>query len=169
MEYWDACDREGNPLGYEILRGEAMEEGVYHRVVEILLRHVDGDILLMQRSLDKIGFPGIFEATASGSLLTGEQPLHGAIRELREETGIRCEALQEVFVIADDMHTIWHGYTGVTDAAKYSVILQEEETMSYRWMKPEQFLRFTQSDQFVAPQRMRWAPYYQEILITHNE
>ena len=34
-ELWDAYDREGNRLGFDLVRGEPLPEGVWHMVAEI--------------------------------------------------------------------------------------------------------------------------------------
>ena len=57
-------------------------------VCEILVRHTDGDYLLMQRDFRKSNFGGYYEATAGGSALKGEDKITCAKRELFEETGI---------------------------------------------------------------------------------
>ena len=31
-ELWDAYDRDGNPLGFDLVRGEPLPEGAYHLV-----------------------------------------------------------------------------------------------------------------------------------------
>ena len=45
-------------------------------------------MLVTQRDYNKPNYPGLFESGAAGSILKGETFLVGAIRELREETGI---------------------------------------------------------------------------------
>lgn len=44
-ELWDACDREGRPLGFPAVRGEPMPEGFYHLVAEIYAVTRDGRLL----------------------------------------------------------------------------------------------------------------------------
>ena len=58
MEIWDAYFKDGTPAGVDLIRGEKVPEGLYHIVCEILVRHTDGDYLLMQRDFEKIGYPG---------------------------------------------------------------------------------------------------------------
>jgi len=43
MEIWDAYTREGKPTGKTLVRGEAISDGLYHMVCEVLVRHKDGD------------------------------------------------------------------------------------------------------------------------------
>ena len=88
MEIWDAYDSDFNIIeGMTLIRGEenSIPDGIYHLVCTILVKHTDGTYLLMKRDLSKT-YPGMWEATAGGSALKGEDPLTCAFRELREET-----------------------------------------------------------------------------------
>ena len=52
-ELWDACDREGNPLGFDLVRGEPVPAGVWHLVAEIYSVTRDGRMLVTKRHPDK--------------------------------------------------------------------------------------------------------------------
>ena len=78
-----------------LVRGENIPNGVYHLVSDVIVRHIDGTYLLMQRDSRK-HFGGMWEATAGSSALKCEDPLACAIRELLEETGIESEDVTEV-------------------------------------------------------------------------
>ena len=52
-ELWDAVDREGRPLGFDLVRGEPVPEGAYHLVVDIYAVTYDGRVLVTQRHPDK--------------------------------------------------------------------------------------------------------------------
>ena len=70
MEIWDAYDKDFQKLpDVSLIRGEAVPEGMYHLVSDIIVRHVDGSYLLMQRDKRK-PFGGMWEATAGGSPLS---------------------------------------------------------------------------------------------------
>ena len=165
MELWDARDGGGKLLGFDLVRGEDIPEGVFHAVADVFVMHEDGTVLLMQRALEKQGLSGRFEAGASGSVLKGERPCTAAIRELREETGLVYGELTPLFVYCDeDLRAIWHGYLFVTDCEKDSIRLQPGETMAYQWMAPANFLDFTQSKRFAPKQLKVWLPYYRKWL-----
>ena len=97
MEIWDAYDRQGVKTGKDLIRGEEIGEGLYHLVCEVVVRHRDGDYLLLQRDFGKEAYPGYEEIGAGGSALKGETPLQGAVRELREESGIEAGELEEIY------------------------------------------------------------------------
>lgn len=164
MELWDAYDRDGNPAGKDLVRGEPIPEGLYHIVCEVLVRHKDGDHLLMRRDLSKPVYPGYYEMTAGGSALKGEDRLTCAKRELREETGIASGCFTEMgrFVNDDSRRSIFYSFLCETDWDKDAVTLQEGETIDYRWVGPEEFTAFLHSDEVIENQRERWKGYLRE-------
>ncbi len=86
-EIWDAYDMRGNKLGFDLYRDEPVPENIYHIVVEIYVITKNNRILITQRHPDK-SYPLKWENTG-GSILKGETPIQGAIRELYEETEIK--------------------------------------------------------------------------------
>ncbi len=156
MELWDAYYIDGTPAGRDLVRGEPVPDGLYHIVCEILVRHVDGDYLLMQRDFSKLGYPGFFEATAGGSALKGEDKLTCARRELLEETGIAAESLTEIgHCVRRD--TLYFEFLCVTDCDKSSVTLQEGETISYKWLSEPEFIEFVNSGDIISSQKDRYS------------
>ncbi len=162
MEIWDAYYKNGTPAGIDLVRGQPIPKGLFHIVSGVVVRHIDGTYLLMQRDLNKDGWPGMWETGASGSILKGETPLQGAIRELREECGLSGEDMELVFVCHNDVTFYWN-YLCITDCPKDSVTLQEGETIAYKWVNKEDFLRFMESNEIVPTQKERWAPYLNKI------
>ena len=145
MEYWDAYNSAFEKQdGIVLIRGETVPEGLYHLVCDVLVRHADGDYLLMRRDARK-HFGGMWEATAGGSALLGESPLDCARRELREETGIEAGELTEVGRVLDNS-TIYVEFLCRTDCAKDCVTLQEGETSAYRWAGRDELLRMSRSE-----------------------
>lgn len=159
MELWDAYLADGTPANRTLLRGEPIPQGLYHLASDILVRHADGDYLLMERDAAKPNYGGWYEATAGGSALCGEDTLTCAKRELQEETGITQGDLTEIgrCIIKD---TIYHQYLCLTDCAKDSITLQPGETTGYRWVSEEAFASFVQSDQMIPRQRERFRPFF---------
>lgn len=154
-EMYDACDQAGNPLGYALVRGDPIPEGVWHLVVEVFSVTAGGRVLVTRRHPDK-SWGGYWEYTG-GSVVKGEAPLQGALRELREETGITAEAedLHPVYVEArpgiDGYSTIYHSFLAVFDPEEQTIRLQEGETVDYRLLPYGDFLQFILTGQCVTP------------------
>ncbi len=146
METWDLYTKDGQRTGLTMTRGEKVPEGYYHLVCDVLIRHTDGDYLLMLRSREKKVYAGRWESSCGGSGLAGEDALTAARRELREETGIICDDLQQIVCTVNEMfHNIHYEFLGITDCPKDSIILQPGETEGYRWVSEEEFREFAQN------------------------
>lgn len=161
MEIWDAYYRDGTLAGIDLIRGQAVPDGLYHIICEVLVKHTDGDYLLMKRDLRKPVYPGYYEATAGGSALKGEDKWDCIRRELREETGILCEEFQQVgYLIMDEIHSIFYSCVCVTDCDKQSITLQDGETIEYRWISEAEFIRFVNSEDMIDTQKARYVEYF---------
>lgn len=148
-EYWDAYDRLFNKIeNVTLIRGEPIPEGMFHYVCEIMVQHTDGTYLVMRRDYDK-NFGGLWEMSAGGSVQKGETPVEGAIRELKEETGINVSEMTELFKFFNDPYNSIHiAFMCETDCDKNSVTLQEGETIAYKWMTKEEFLKLKVEEVF---------------------
>ena len=139
MEKWDAYDSKLNKIeGVTLIRGEQVPEGYFHLCSEIIVRHTDGSYLIMQRDKRR-HLGGMWEATAGGSALQGENPLTCAMRELQEETGIVSDELIEIGRVLHHGHkTYYVDYLCATDVDKDSIVLQEGETIAFKWIDPDE-------------------------------
>lgn len=147
MELWDAYDCHGQKTGKTLVRGEFIPRGAYHLVSCVVVRHTDGDFLILRRSAQKESWPNILEIGVGGCALKGEDALHCAKRELFEETGIICDTLVETGRYVDNSsHTIYEGYLCVTDIPKDQIRLLPEESSAYYWYTTQEFLEFFHSD-----------------------
>ncbi len=148
MELWDAYKADGTLAGFDLIRGEKIPMGCFHMVCEAVIQHVDGDYLLMQRSLSKEVYPGAWEIGAGGSALKGESKLEAVLREVREETGIDTGKLEELYqLVQERQQAIYYGYLLKTDYAKDDIKLQEGETIDYKWLTKKEFIEFFDTNQ----------------------
>ena len=146
-ELWDAYDNKFNRINdITLVRGEPIPEGIYHLVCEIIVKHIDGTFLLMQRDYQK-HHGGRWEVTAGGSALMGETPLLGAIRELKEETGLVAKDIKEMKrIVHDAHHSLYVVYLCVTDCEKNAIVLQEGETIAYKWIDRKSLMEMREDE-----------------------
>ncbi len=147
MEIWDAYDSNFKQIeNMSLVREERIPEGVFHLVCEVIVKHADGDYLLMKRDAKK-PFGGMWEATAGGSALQGEGPLECAKRELREETGIVPETLTEIGrVVSVSNHSLYVDFLCLTAGDKDGIILREGETSDYKWVSGGELRNMTEKE-----------------------
>ena len=145
MELWDAYDADFNKIdGVTLVRSKPIPKGMRHLVCDVIVRHADGEYLLMQRDKRK-HYGGMWEATAGGSALVGESPLECAHRELLEETGIDASELTQLGTVTTD-DRIYVEFLCVTDCDKRAVTLQEGETSAYRWVSRDELVSMKKSE-----------------------
>lgn len=163
MELWDGYFRDGTPAGSDLIRGEPVPKGLYHLVSGVLVRHTDGDYLLMKRDPSKPNFPGYYEATAGGSAQKGEDALACAKRELLEETGIASGSFTQIDRRVYEDGRIFYSFLCVTGWDKTAIRLQEGETIAFRWVGEREFVEFIRSGKAIPAQLERYAGYFREM------
>lgn len=168
MELWDLYDRDGNLTGetWERKHGnhQNIPDGRYHIVSDILVQHVDGTYLLTKRHQDKDVYPGFWEASAGGSAQQGEDAETCAKRELFEETGIKADKFELINkVFRDKSHSLVYSYVTTVDCAKDSVVLQEGETVAYKWVDAAGLIEYSQSDLAIKTSVERYKSFYDRV------
>lgn len=145
-ELWDCYDKNFNKVeGKVLVRGHEFEflNDEFHLVCDVVVRHEDGTYLLMQRDYRKDGYPGKWELGAGGSALQGENPIECAERELFEETGLVADTICEVGrTTIEKNHSHYVEYMATVSCEKNSVVLQDGETIDYKWIEKSEVLRF---------------------------
>jgi len=151
-EIWDGYNEKGELLGIDLIRGKEIPKDVFHLIASVLVKHADGDYLLMQRDLNK-SWSGFYEATAGGAVLKGETPAEGAIREVKEETGLTIETPTLIRrKVNHQRKLILYYYLAQTTCPKTSVVLQPGETMAYKWVNETDFRTFLKSKDCIPGQ-----------------
>ncbi|MBI4144729.1 NUDIX domain-containing protein [Candidatus Woesearchaeota archaeon] len=88
QELVDVVDEQGWPLRV-VTRKHAHRFGLMHRAVRVLVFNRRGEVFVQQRSKTKDVNPGLWEGSLAGHQRHGETPVHTAVREAREELGLR--------------------------------------------------------------------------------
>lgn len=158
-EEWDICDGKGNDLGCTIERADArnLKKGMFHRVVSIYTVSKDGHVLITRRAIQK-SHPHRWEITC-GSVLAGETPLQGAIRELKEETGLEAgpEDLKELYFYTDEKrHCVYYGFIMSVESKDTVITMSPEETDKYMFMPLKEFFGFVGTEDFARSESERF-------------
>lgn len=172
-ELLDVVDGYGFPTGQVVSRGEAHAKGIRHRTAHVwLVRRKNGrlEILLQKRSREKDAYPGCYDISSAGHVPAGTDYLSSAVRELREELGIRADArelrycgrrwvYQEGFFhgrpfVDNQVSQVYYLWR---DVEPEQLTLQEAEVESAGWMELEQCRAWVAAgppDTCIAPEEL---------------
>lgn len=134
-------------------RGEVHRLGLLHRAVHILVFNSRGEVFLQKRSMKKDRHPGVWDSSASGHVDSGEHYDATAVRELREEIGLRLtEPPRALFKLAacpeTDQEFVWV----YRCEAEGPFQLHPEEIDGGDWFMPAEITRqITERPQDFAP------------------
>lgn len=88
MELLDIINEKGKIIGTKE-RKQIYQDGDLHRTVHIWVINSAKEILVQKRSSKKDTFPNLWAISTAGHVKTGENSVETALRELREELGIK--------------------------------------------------------------------------------
>ena len=138
MELWDLYDENRVKTGRKHERGKPLPDGDYHLVVSIWIVNSKKEILLAKRHPNK-HYPNLWECPG-GSVLTCEDSLEGALREVKEEIGIDLPNCNGELLRSErrknDFKDVWlfhHDFT-IEDT-----VLQQEEVTDVKWVTISEF------------------------------
>ena len=146
MEYFDLYTIDRKPLGKLVQRGAPISRGEYHIVVQIMTVNSKGEVLLTQRVPEKTS-GGKWECSGGGAV-SGESSEEAAVRELREETGIRItsrDIIRQWSMITDGM--LRDFYITHTDASLEELKLQSTEVCAAKWVSFDRLVEMSRSGQ----------------------
>ena len=141
-ELIDILTKEGNSTGRTALKSEVHSKGYYHNTAHIWFYTAEGEILLAQRSATKTLHPLLWDVSVAGHVDAGETVEEGAIREIKEEIGIKinkkqlqkigvfpCFQTYENGIVDNEFHNTFIIKLNVD---LNSVIIQEDEVESVK-------------------------------------
>ncbi len=88
-ESFDVLDKNGETTGVVKPRSKVHRDGDWHRTVHVWITDAKGGVLLQKRSAGKETYPGLWDISSAGHVQAGSTHEAAAIREVREEIGIR--------------------------------------------------------------------------------
>lgn len=160
-EIFDVVNERDEVIGRNTRR-EVHRLGLMHRAVHILVFNPHGEIFLQKRSMKKDNHPGVWDSSASGHLDSGEDYDACAIRELREEIGLRLnDAPARLFKIAacagTDQEHVWV----YRCEAEGPFTLHPDEIETGGWFAPEKVTQWIEErpQDFASGFRLVWKKF----------
>jgi isopentenyldiphosphate isomerase len=110
-EVFDVVNERDEVIGQQP-RSEVHRLGLMHRAVHVIVFNAAGLVFLQKRSLKKDRQPGVWDSSTSGHVDSGEAYDACAVRELREEIGLKLNvAPKRLFKLAacaeTDQEHVW--------------------------------------------------------------
>ncbi len=154
QELLDVLDCNGRPTGRVHVRGTGVKPGDYIGVTFICIINSEGKMLIQQRAEGKGGWGGMWDVTCGGAISEGELPQEAAMRELKEELGLKAD-LKGVRPSITTIFSTGFSYTFVVrmDVDLQDVILQKEEVQAARFAGKEEILKMLKEEIFVPYRR----------------
>lgn len=156
MEQWDVYDIHRIKTGELVRRGEEMVGGL-HIVVHVCIFNSKGEMLIQQRTDDKIGWPGMWDVTVGGSAVAGDTSQQAASRELFEELGITYDFTgMRPYLTTNFARGFDDVYMLELDVDLDQIVLQKEEVQAVKWASCEEILAMMRRGEFI--------PYYESFI-----
>jgi isopentenyldiphosphate isomerase len=150
MELWNIYDQYRHLTDRVHERGQEMKPGDHHLVVHVWIVNDDGQYLIQRRQPWKIGFPNMWDCSAAGSALVGDDSQQAAIRETKEEIGINLdmEKGERLFTVkfSEGFDDIWFVRQNI---AIEELQLQEEEVAEAKWASEEEIKEMVEKGEFI--------------------
>ena len=124
-------------------RGALDHKNAIYRVAGLWVFNSSGQVLLAQRSPNKLTGPGQWSPSAGGTVEVGESYLENIIKEADEEIGLWGVDLTEIDkYFVRQLHSFFIQYFMTTvDWPAEQFTLQPEEVAQVKWMTIEDLLR----------------------------
>jgi len=150
-EQWDIYDVNRQRTGRMIERPAAWGQEAYHLIIHVAIFDADHRMLIQRRAPQKHAWADLWDVSAGGSALAGEESWQAAERETYEELGIRLQ-LKDVrphFSINytrgfDDFYT-----AKITNQDLSALKLQESEVAEVKWASLEEVRKMLREGTFV--------------------
>jgi isopentenyldiphosphate isomerase len=150
-ELWDVYDANRQRTGKIIERPSAWGQEAYHLIIHVAIFDCSHRMLIQHRCHEKHAWADLWDISAGGSALAGEESWQAAERETREELGIRLdlEHVRPHFSINytrgfDDFYTV-----EIPDLDLATLKLQTGEVDQARWATLNEVRQMLKDGSFV--------------------
>lgn len=160
LEYSDLYNNNREKTGKLHQRGMPIEEGLYNIVVNVWIVNSKNEVLLAQRSIKKDLWGGLWECSASGAVLAGEDSLQGALRETEEEIGVTLlpsEAVLLESIIRED--NFRDSFLFKKDIYIENLKLDSEEVADAKWVTEQEYIDMCNQGLLAPPVQNFWEIY----------
>lgn len=150
MEIWDIYDQYKHRTKKTHIRGVPLDGENYHLVVHVWIMNDKNEFLIQKRQPWKKISPGMWECSASGAALSGDNSFQAMIRETKEEIGVDIdqEKAEHLFTIMKKNYfgDLWLVRQNIKIE---SLILQPEEVSAAKWASVNEIKNMIKKKEFI--------------------
>jgi isopentenyl-diphosphate delta-isomerase type 1 len=157
-EIFDVVNEQDEVIGKKA-RSEVHRLGLMHRATHVLVFNQHGQVFLQKRSMKKDRQPGLWDSSASGHVDSGEDYDACAVRELREEIGLRVsEVPRRLFKLPASHETDQEHVWVYRCEAEGPFRLHPDEIERGDWFNPAEVTRWMKErpDDFASALLVIW-------------
>lgn len=141
-EFFDIYDIDRKITGNIHRRGDEMKPGEYRLVVHICIFNSKNQLLIQKRQSNKTIFPGMWDLSAAGSALVGENSRVAIMREVKEELGIDIDLDNKMPRFTLNFDDGFDDYFMIKkDINIEDITIQEEELSEVKWVSKEELIK----------------------------
>ena len=154
-EYLDIFDENNKPLNDKKERKVVHEKGYWHREISVFIINENKDILIQKRAKDKLLAPDKWSLCA-GHVDSGETIMEAAIREVKEEVGIKDIGPADFILFDIQKAEKKHGdiinnhykycYILKTNYKESDFVIQKEELSEVKYVSYDELKSLTKKD-----------------------
>ena len=151
MELVDLYDKNRHPLGKTTEKYTEFNKGEYQIIVHTCLFNKKGEMLIQKRSSDKIDWPNMWDISAGGGVISGEEPYQAAERELFEELGIKVSLQDERPFLTIHYPKVFDDYYFIDcDLEINKFVRQIEEVQAIKWASYSEIKEMQKNNEFIV-------------------
>ena len=146
-EIWDIYDIDRKVTGKFHRRGDELKPGEYRLVVHVCIFNSKNQLLIQKRQSNKKIFPGMWDLSAGGSALAGENSRVAIMREAKEELGIDIDLNNKMPRFTLNFDDGFDDYFMIKkDINIEDITIQEEEVSEVKWVFKEELIKMRNED-----------------------
>ena len=150
MEFLDIYDIDKISTGKHAQRNASLSAGEYRLAVHVSIFSTDGRMLIQQRRSDDIHWPGLWDISAGGCALAGENSRQAAHRETLEELGLDIDFYgMRPFITVNYKYGFDDEYIVVHDCSISDLHIQDNEIAKIKWADEAEIHRMIDSGKFI--------------------
>lgn len=146
MEFWDVYNLERIHQGYAIDRAVGVKKDEYHLIAHVCVFNQKNEMLLQKRQSNKINWPNIWDFSAGGAAISGENTQKTAEREAKEELSLNISLQNQRPYITVYCEEGFDDYfiVEVNPEQEKNIVGSNDEVAEIRWFSLPEILKLCQ-------------------------